>query len=157
MKKLLLTPALVILLFSMASSVSARSGCCSHHGGVCGCGCCDGTSLSTTCSPYYPECSRPVYVAPVATAKPSTPRPTLRPTQAPTSTPTIETEVLGVSSTEQPLESPIVSQTIEPKVAGDKKENPIVGLGILGALVYGTIKFLGWKEKKLKKDEVPTV
>lgn len=35
---------------------SARSGCCSHHGGVCGCGCCDGTSLSSTCAPYYPEC-----------------------------------------------------------------------------------------------------
>ena len=38
----------------------ARSGCCSHHGGVCGCGCCDGTGLSAKCAPYYPECSRPV-------------------------------------------------------------------------------------------------
>ena len=37
--------------------VNARSGCCSHHGGVCGCGCCDGTSLSATCAPYYPQCN----------------------------------------------------------------------------------------------------
>ncbi len=37
--------------------VDARSGCCSHHGGVCGCRCCDGTSLSATCAPYYPQCS----------------------------------------------------------------------------------------------------
>lgn len=36
----------------------ARSGCCSHHGGVCGCGCCDGTDLSATCAPYYPQCNR---------------------------------------------------------------------------------------------------
>jgi hypothetical protein len=31
----------------------ARQGCCSHHGGVCGCGCCDGTPLSAKCAPYY--------------------------------------------------------------------------------------------------------
>jgi len=37
--------------------VEARSGCCSSHDGVCGCGCCDGTPLSDTCSPYYPECN----------------------------------------------------------------------------------------------------
>ena len=28
-------------------------------GGVCGCGCCDGSSLSATCAPYYPECNQP--------------------------------------------------------------------------------------------------
>ena len=38
--------------------VEAKSGCCSHHGGVCGCvgdniQCCDGTlSPSCTCSGY---------------------------------------------------------------------------------------------------------
>jgi len=36
---------------------SAWPGCCSHHGGVCGCHCCDGTSLSTTCAPHYPQCN----------------------------------------------------------------------------------------------------
>jgi hypothetical protein len=47
---LLLAPLLVPVF------VDARSGCCSHHGGVCGCGCCDGSPLSATCAPYYPEC-----------------------------------------------------------------------------------------------------
>ena len=54
-------------LIAFSSSVFARSGCCSYHGGVCGCGCCDGTGLSSTCAPYYPECNRQVtnYVPPV--------------------------------------------------------------------------------------------
>jgi len=47
----------VVLMFPLV--ISARSGCCSHHGGVCGCRCCDGTSLSTTCAPYSPQCSTP--------------------------------------------------------------------------------------------------
>jgi len=37
--------------------VYARSGCCSGHGGVCGCECCDGVRLSSVCVPYYPECA----------------------------------------------------------------------------------------------------
>ena len=49
---ILLTIALALPLIT-----DARSGCCSHHGGVCGCGCCDGTPLSTTCAPYYPWCN----------------------------------------------------------------------------------------------------
>jgi len=70
MKKLLL-PLLIITLLCLSlplNDVKARQGCCSHHGGVCGCGCCDGTSLSATCAPYYPQCnSKPVqtYVPPV--------------------------------------------------------------------------------------------
>lgn len=48
-----------ILFFAVSfSAVFARSGCCSSHGGVCGCGCCDGSSLSATCAPYYPSCQR---------------------------------------------------------------------------------------------------
>lgn len=31
-----------------------QSGCCSSHGGVCGCACCDGTPLSDRCRPYFP-------------------------------------------------------------------------------------------------------
>lgn len=46
---------IVFLLFCV-SSAEARRGCCSHHGGVCGCMCCDGTFLSAKCSPYYPDC-----------------------------------------------------------------------------------------------------
>jgi hypothetical protein len=54
MKKIWL---IVFALLLLPFAADARSGCCSHHGGVCGCGCCDGTSLSATCAPYYPECS----------------------------------------------------------------------------------------------------
>lgn len=41
----------------MTSAIAyAQQGCCSHHGGVCGCGCCDGTPFSQTCAPYFPNC-----------------------------------------------------------------------------------------------------
>ena len=52
MKKVLLIGELLLLLFPL--SVYAQRGCCSSHGGVCGCNkygtqvCCDGT-LSKTC------------------------------------------------------------------------------------------------------------
>lgn len=69
-KNIIYVLALAVILFGFASIASARSGCCSHHGGVCGCGCCDGTSLSATCAPYYPSCNtsyKPytTYIAPV--------------------------------------------------------------------------------------------
>ena len=62
MKKLFLLPILALGLVSVQSVVmpdqaDARRGCCSRHGGVCGCGCCDGTALSAKCAPYYPSCS----------------------------------------------------------------------------------------------------
>ena len=46
----------LFFFFSSFGTVEARSGCCSYHGGVCGCSCCDGSSLSSICAPYYPEC-----------------------------------------------------------------------------------------------------
>jgi len=46
---------LTFLLLPLAN-IEARRGCCSWHGGVCGCQCCDGTPLSSTCLPYYPGC-----------------------------------------------------------------------------------------------------
>lgn len=46
-----------LFCFFVINQADARSGCCSHHGGVCGCGCCDGSSLSATCAPYYPSCN----------------------------------------------------------------------------------------------------
>ncbi len=56
MKKLVL----FFLIINLIPSVSARSGCCSHHGGVAGCSssgrqiCNDGTySPSCTCTPAY--------------------------------------------------------------------------------------------------------
>lgn len=58
---------LTFFLLNSASVIFARSGCCSHHDGVCGCRCCDGSSLSATCAPYYPSCGGgydSYYVAP---------------------------------------------------------------------------------------------
>ncbi len=97
----IILPALIIFLIS-ASPILARSGCCSHHGGVCGCGCCDGSPLSSTCAPYYPQCNRqvlPVYIptlTPTPTSRPTS-VPTLRPTFVPTVTPT--TSLVQSSST----------------------------------------------------------
>src|SRR3990170_899999 len=53
-----------ISILSFLSSAEARQGCCSHHGAgyprqaawVGDCVCCDGTSLSAKCAPYYPDC-----------------------------------------------------------------------------------------------------
>lgn len=53
----LLPVFIFFFLIFLPSKIEARSGCCSRHGGVCGCGCCDGTGLSSTCAPYYPECN----------------------------------------------------------------------------------------------------
>ena len=59
MKNTLLLLLILLFLFFIAlpiNNIEARRGCCSHHGGVCDCNCCDGTSLSATCVPYYPQC-----------------------------------------------------------------------------------------------------
>ncbi|MFA5136011.1 MAG: hypothetical protein WC489_01300 [Patescibacteria group bacterium] len=64
----------ITLLFflSLTTTAYARSGCCSWHGGVCGCSCCDGTSLSATCLPYYPGCGGGI-VIPTLRPIPTTP------------------------------------------------------------------------------------
>ena len=62
---------LITLLLLLCSSLAeARQGCCSHHSGVCGCSCCDGTSLSAKCAPYYLQCNRS-YVTKPKTIKPT--------------------------------------------------------------------------------------
>ncbi len=85
--------------FIFINQASARSGCCSHHGGVCGCGCCDGTSLSKTCAPYYPECSDENSI-PIKSAPPrqivSTPKPTVKPAVRPTVKPTLKSTPIPV-------------------------------------------------------------
>lgn len=78
MKKLLVSLFILTLLCIVLlpfGNVEARQGCCSHHGGVCGCRCCDGTPLSAKCAPYYPQCntrSIPEYQPPKN--EPSTPK-----------------------------------------------------------------------------------
>jgi hypothetical protein len=58
-----------VFVFVFSGDVFARSGCCSHHSGVRsdGCGCIDGSSLSSTCAPYY-TCRS---YSPVSTYSPS--------------------------------------------------------------------------------------
>lgn len=90
MKKYLLVPFCSVLLYSAQSFVTsdaeARRGCCSHHQGVCGCSCCDGTPLSDKCAPYYPSCSNPA-------AQPA--RPTTRPVTRETSRPKPQAKAKG--------------------------------------------------------------
>jgi hypothetical protein len=79
MKKSILVLFSLTIILGSTNIASAHSGCCSHHGGVCGCGCCDGSGLSATCLPYYPECKqtsiiqKPVIIAPVITSQTSQP------------------------------------------------------------------------------------
>ena len=111
-------------------SIEARSGCCSHHGGVCGCGCCDGTGLSSTCAPYYPECGGnntvvvKQIIAPKATSTPrprptsvpkstSTPKPTKVPTNKPTKRPTI-IPINTIIPTKNPTNTPTPTATLTP-------------------------------------------
>lgn len=152
MKKVFLTLTFVfIFCLLFPKVVDARSGCCSHHGGVCGCGCCDGTGLSNTCAPYYPECSQPVYVAPVVTArpttpKPATPKPTIRatPTIAPTETPTViptpalEVKTVSTEVTPSPTPAPTAGSNV-------------FGFGVLAILIAGGV----WIYKKVNRK--PTI
>jgi hypothetical protein len=152
-RRLLLFTSLLFLLFLMSVRFCyARSGCCSHHGGVCGCGCCDGTPLSNTCRPYYSECG-----GPVKTVIP-TPRPTLKPIiVTPKPLPTMEVikvespAVLGIGVSSSP--SPFIVSTPTPisTVKPDKTNNLFAGLMgsvvFLGLPVYVIYKFV----KKFKK------
>lgn len=120
-------PVLLLLNLAFPSIVEAWPGCCSHHQGVCGCGCCDGSPLSSTCAPHYPECngSAPIEVIPtikpviiIPTRVPPTRRPTLIPTKklTLTLTPTIE-----LSPTETLSPTPYLpTQTPSSKVANTK-------------------------------------
>lgn len=100
-KKLLVLVLSLFLLFVFPTSVQARQGCCSWHGGVDHCDtsvgryvCNDGT--------YSPSCG--CYIDPVpATSKPTlpptpTPIPTVVPTIRPTPTQTPITQVEGAST-----------------------------------------------------------
>lgn len=117
----------VFLLFTLifpSQKVEARSGCCSHHGGVCGCGCCDGSGLSATCAPYYPECSgdgriviptsKPIIPTRIPTQRPAPtykPIPTLKPIIIPTQKPipTLKpTKTVRPTSTPKPTRIPSI-------------------------------------------------
>jgi hypothetical protein len=105
----------LITFFLSPSKVFARSGCCSHHGGVCGCGCCDGSSLSSTCAPYYPECGGGSIFIPTSTPKPifiPTATPTPKPTSTPKPTPTSSPKPTAIPTpTKIPTLTPTPTQT----------------------------------------------
>ena len=102
LKKLLVFPLITISLlwtqvFLSPEPVDARQGCCSHHGGVRGCSCADGTPLSDKCRPYYPHCANP-------NATPQVPAPSATPVRQIPASPgtaqkgqTLSGEVVGVS------------------------------------------------------------
>ena len=51
---------LIIFILSIVfiiTNIEAKNGCCSHHGGVKGCICADGTPLSSKCLLSYPKCN----------------------------------------------------------------------------------------------------
>jgi hypothetical protein len=72
----------VSLLSVGVQKVNAWPGCCSHHSGVCGCGCCDGSPLSATCAPHYPGCGGSTTPTPKPQPLP-TPQPTPKPDPVP--------------------------------------------------------------------------
>ncbi len=166
----------VFLFFSLIllpKNIEARSGCCSHHGGVCGCRCCDGSSFSSTCAPYYPSCNS----TQVITQPTSTPRPTATPTKKPTSTPTripspTNTPIIPtVTQTPTPTENPTniptpeitqseaISPTIQPQVLGEtdvkkpsepaKASDFIIFFSILGLVSFGIYKLIVKIKNKL--------
>ena len=141
-----LVPLLVLSLFLIPSNVSAHSGRTNSSG-------CHNCNVGSCAGTYHchngGSVSAPAYV-PTVTQKPSTPRPTLKPTQAPTTAPTTEPVVLGVSASETPSVSPIVSQTPKAEVMGDKKENPIGGLIGIGAM--GAVAYWAWKKRTPQKE-----
>lgn len=74
--------ALAFAVLIAFRGVNAKSGCCSYHRGVCGCQCCDGTPLSSTCLPYYPQCSAGAAVHAPVIATPA-PKASVAPASAP--------------------------------------------------------------------------
>jgi len=112
-------------LIFLPKNIEARSGCCSHHGGVCGCGCCDGTFLSSTCAPYYPSCGS------ATTAKTVQPTSTLRPTVIPTKKPTlVPTKISTPINTPTPIITNI--QTLEPTKTEEISPTPTTQPQVLG-------------------------
>lgn len=139
---LVIATSLVAFLFSR--QVLARQGCCSWHGGVCGCDssvgrqiCCDGT--------YSPTCTCPVSVpvnipAPIPTIKSapttppsSTPSPSLIPKLSPT--PNLSS---SLSPSPKPSQSPEVKGVTNEREVKPLTDGEAIGiLGFLGVLVGG--------------------
>lgn len=131
MKKAGLIAVFALLFF--ATPVMARSGCCSWHDGVRadGCGCNDGTPLSSTCAPYYVcTANEPAISSNTSNSSPAlTPYPTQYPISIPPKTPTpkptlIPTKTPSPTITPTPTLSPTetLTPTPIPSVLEPKKE-----------------------------------
>jgi endonuclease YncB( thermonuclease family) len=137
----------VAILFSTASTPAlARSGCCSHHGGVQanGCGCNDGSPLSNTCAPYY-TCSagQTQQAAPVVQQQTYTPVPVKKPVvKQPVYIPPTATPTLVPTSTPVPTATPIPTATPTPykETSLDKKKQFKVVRVIDGETIVASIR-----------------
>jgi len=132
MKMKVFALALGLLLVS-ASPILAHSGRTDSSGcHNCNVGSCAGTYHCHN-GGYAPA---PVYVAPVATIKPATPKPTIKPTIAPTPTAT-------------PTITPTITPTATPQVQGASTSDGssvlggLVGMGVLLGGGYFGLKWLG--------------
>lgn len=148
--KNLITSILIVIIFLLATFPAlARSGCCSHHSGVRadGCGCNDGTPLSSTCAPYY-SCS---YSAPVNTPTPiptATPYPTNTPTPMPTDTPIPTITPTPISDSQNPTQEVAGASTS----SNDSFNSTILGLLVLSG-IFGGIYYKNKKDKsKISKE-----
>jgi len=125
MKKLILLLFICLSFFLLTNTAEARSGCCSHHGGVCGCGCCDGTSLSTTCAPYYPSCNN----TPVEAEKPL---PLVE-----QKTDTLKTDFIeGQKTAKTAQQVPASSNNTNQEDSSDGFWGVVIFFGIIGYIVY---------------------
>ncbi|NQV13030.1 MAG: hypothetical protein HQ530_01870 [Parcubacteria group bacterium] len=119
--KLLLLSAIVLFLVGNFQFTEARSGCCSSHGGVCSCAvsgnkCCDGTSLSKTCAPYYPACVEKSAPKPPPKPEPKQPKPKVEPKPKPetkTETKTNTDEQVNTDTIQKEEKQESVKETTE--------------------------------------------
>jgi len=167
---------LLLSVFVLPRNVSAVSGCCSSHKGVCcSCGpqangkviCNDGWRKSSCyysemvmCVGYAPSTPKPT---PVPTLKPTviptpkvtftpkptvapTPTPTPKPTPTPSPSPTSTPEVRG-KQTSKPTQSP--SSQVSPDSSSGNTGGQI--LGWAGMALFGYLIYKNRKNKKLEK------
>lgn len=136
-----------IFLFQGITPALATQGCCSHHGGVCGCSggrqsCCDG-SLSPSCTCAY------VPLVVKTTPKP-TAQPILKPTTKSTATPTPKpTEKTTPMPSQKPQEATPTPAAILPATteSTENSGSPAGGLGVLALLGAGGF----WLYRRFKK------
>lgn len=134
---------LLIFLFS-ATSIFAKSGCCSWHGGVSGCDTSTGRQVCND-GTYSPSCTC-AYIAPTVTQVPVyyTPAPRIRPTIV--STPTyVPTNNPSLTALPTQTEVPTPKSTLKPLTARES-----FGTFSLSFFSFGLVAWWIWKKSKRK-------